>query len=185
MSKDGYTLVEMLAALAILGLAFGGLVESGRVIGALQRDATASARAVLAKTSAAGRLDGLLRDAGPFFSDDASGFDGAPTRFSFECDQGRCGGRIETGREGSHFVSFEGARDGVPIRLGGRPSFRYADDSPRTSYWPQGPFPRTVLRSVTIADERANETIAAYRLDTDEPPSCVFDVVSQACRRPQ
>lgn len=42
MNDDGYTLAEALAAMLILGLAMGGLVEGARVIGRLQTPIVAS-----------------------------------------------------------------------------------------------------------------------------------------------
>ena len=42
MNDDGYTLAEALAAMLILGLTMGGLVEGARVIGRMQTPIVAS-----------------------------------------------------------------------------------------------------------------------------------------------
>jgi prepilin-type N-terminal cleavage/methylation domain-containing protein len=184
MSEDGYTLVEMLAALAIIGLAFGGLVESGRVIGQLQVSALGAVHDLAERGAASRALRNLLSDAGPFLSDGVGGLDGQASGFSFDCGEAaRCGARLETGRAGSWLVTFENAQPLARARIPDGETFRYGDETGDASAWPSSGTKVVALRSIVITDDSdPAKALASVKLVTDEPAGCIFDVVSQACR---
>jgi prepilin-type N-terminal cleavage/methylation domain-containing protein len=185
MNDEGYTLVEMLVALAIISLAFGGLVESGRLVGRLQSNALHSAHELASDATASRALRDVLQDAGPFLSDGVGGFVGDASRFSFDCGAAaRCGARIELGRRGVRLVTFEDNRVLAQAAVPDAAAFRYIDDVGDATAWPLPDRKVSPLRDIALfGDRNGRDALASIKLPADEPLGCVFDVVSQICRR--
>jgi prepilin-type N-terminal cleavage/methylation domain-containing protein len=183
-NDDGYTLVEMLAALAIIGLAFGGLLETTRVLGhaqgaALSMEADAWDRGIAERAVAR-----LVADGGPFLAHGAGGFTGGPQGFSFDCNAGeRCGVAVEAGTQGTVLDVLAGGRRVVAVRLPGGAHLVYADASGSSDNWPlDNTSPRALSSIALLASDIGTGPFAAWAVPVEEPPGCVFDVVAQACR---
>jgi prepilin-type N-terminal cleavage/methylation domain-containing protein len=186
--EQGYTLVEMLAAMAILGLAIGGLAESVHAIGRAQAHAAAALREDQALGQARRSLERLLAAAGPFRADDPDAFDGGGRQLSFACGQARCAARLN----GSvlRVRGEAGAGADVPLPEGRRARFLYVDSRGRTSEaWPS-PDPARLDRpsrlaavSIVAAGGPAAPALATAALLVDEPVDCAFDAVGGDCRK--
>lgn len=186
MSDDGYTLAEVLAALVILGLAFGGLAEGARVIGGMQTAATRDAHGAAAERSADEALGRLVEQHGPFISDGRGGFTGLPTNFSFDCDNGsRCGAEVTTNLDGAWLtVLQDAARRRIRLPSDAAPRFSYIDANGASPQWPvtEGR-PRTLKAIVLQSHSEPTASLAVARLWVDESANCVFDSIAQDCRR--
>jgi prepilin-type N-terminal cleavage/methylation domain-containing protein len=187
MSDDGYTLVEMLAALAIVALAMAGLAEGARTIGRIEASATRTIGHDQALARAERGLARVFAGAGPFKSDDRNGLAGGSTNLTFVCGSGaQCAaGLIDQG--GDEVLTLSGA-DGWTdaVRLPGvrQARFTYGDGRSRLDDWPPGGSRRERLRSVAIVATSASEPspIVAVRLWAEQAADCQFDPVIADCR---
>lgn len=181
MRDDGYTVAEMLVAVAIIGLAFGGMFEAARTLGAFLRAATGGAAHVQARTAIARTLDVAVAGNWPFFSNQG-GFVGDADHFAFACSAGSCGATIA--RDGPRIVLVARRGDERPMaaRLPEGAAFRYADVTGETDAWPPTSLPPRRLAAISIVTDAGHEPLATERLAIDEPPNCVFDPIAQACR---
>ena len=183
MSEDGYTLLEMLAALMIIGLAFSGLSESAQVLGRMQSDAGRTANRARSGASVQRAMSRLMIDRGPFLSTSAERFSGGPGQFTFDCGAGQCGARVQrTGAVARLVISREGGLvSSEAISPGAH--FVYVDAQGPAAFWPATVGPPEALRSISLVDDAKNGfPVATVKLSIDEAPGCVFDIVAQACR---
>ena len=191
MSGDGgYTLVEMLAALAILGLAMAGLAESLNAIRTIQG---AAVRAIGGdRTLARAELDltRLFDGTGPFRSGDTNpGLTGSATRLDFDCAaKTRCGAQIVNGGGDVDLVveGRNGWTDTVPLTGVRDARFLYDDGPDRLGAWPLPPDHHGNLSAVAVlARGPAGETpVAAARLWIQQVSNCAFDPIIEDCRTP-
>ncbi len=181
--EDGYTLVEMLAALAILGLAMTGLAES---MNAIRLTQGAAARAIGGDQTLAraGRgLSRVLDGQGPFRSGDgARGLTGQATAFGYVCGKARCGARLTAAGTGALLVLSgpNGWSDTAPLPGVRTARFVYDDGPERLDVWPPAPDHSGVLRSVTILADDA--PVASTRLWIQQAAACAFDSITADCR---
>lgn len=182
MNDDGYTLTEMLAALAILGLAMGGL---GLVVSLMARQQLTANRAHmrLVDDRAADRalthwLAGL----------DAETLNGDGRSLSASCGLATCSARLEI--DGARAVLILKARSGPARRFRLRQRdvrFAYADRQGDLAAWPrtdgvdQGGS-ENVLRTVRLAASDVAVPSAVARVWVREPRDCQFDAIIGACR---
>ncbi|MGA0601540.1 type II secretion system protein [Caulobacter sp. KR2-114] len=180
MSEAGYTLVEMLAAVAMLGLAFAGLTAGARVIGATDLRANGAAEQAARSLRVQNALDDLMAHQGPFLSDGRGGLNGSPAGFQFDCAAGACGAHLESSADGSWLVVREGAaskRYAAP--QGG--VFAYIDATGSNPTWPVNETRPQALTAIALTAS-GSQPVAAVRLWTEEPKDCVFDAIAQGCR---
>ena len=184
MSEAGFTLAEMLAALAILGLTVAGLTDGTRVIGRLQAKATGAAQAAAADRRAEAALDSLLSGQGPFVSDGRGDLRGDASSFAFDCAAGRCGAAIVKDQDRAWLVVHRGGQQHRTVLAAPGAAFSYADSEGSASLWPSGsPRPQALTAVLLRASERGGErTLAAAHLWIEEPRNCVFDAIAQGCR---
>jgi hypothetical protein len=187
MKDDGYTLVEALAALFMIGLAIGGLIEGVHVLGRLQAAATGSVRDGRNLRQANQGLARLLARGGPFLSDGKT-LTGDASEMNFPCGQGpECSARlVESG--GALEVLEDGAVVGR-YRLAGATGaqFVYGGATAEGAIWPPSGATlagRQALRSVAIVEPTRTgaEPLAYVRLWSEQAQDCQFDVISQDCR---
>ena len=180
MNDGGYTLVEMLAAVSILGLAFGGLAESASIMGRLQRHATLEAQAAAHESVLQNSLSLLLRGAGPFPGNGS--FVGQPAAFEFTRDGSACRAAIDAKGAAAELKMTCAAltsTTAVPASA----AFRYADTDDVGPDWPTAGKPDLLLKSVSLIDTRnGDRPLATTLISVDEPATCLFDVVAQQCR---
>lgn len=181
MSDDGYTLAEMLAALAILGMAVGGL---GLVTSLIARQQLAAHRISirLAEERAADRALGLwLADQDP------ASLSGDDRRLSATCGPATCTARLEADKQRTVLV-LQG-RSGAARRLRLRQPrlrFEYSDGLGQVAVWPrsggdEGGAKALAPQAIMLA--AANDApLAVARVWPREPRDCQFDAIAGACR---
>lgn len=183
MSDEGYTLVEMLAALLIIGLAVGGLSQAMRVIGLTQ---SATARAISEereRQTIDRRLEGLVAQRGPFISDETDGAAGRQDEFTFDCGRASpCSIRLSAGGKGERVAIGPAAptvlakADDLVLVYGGE---RTLSDT-----WPPANSQQQTLHWLALVGGPQDQPspVAVARLWREEAPDCVFDLIAQACR---
>ena len=187
MSEDGYTLVEMLAALAILGLALAGMAES---VHALMLVQTSSARSISdrAATDRVRRgLVHLVAGQGPFRSKDVSGLSGDRTALGFDCGDGaKCGARLSASGPGARLDLWGpgGWRDAVRLHVPGGARFAYGDADGFSEGWPPATTRTRRLTAIAVVSVTGGEPIALVRLWRDQGLDCQFDPILEDCREP-
>jgi prepilin-type N-terminal cleavage/methylation domain-containing protein len=183
MTDDGYTLAEMLAALAILGMAMGGL---GLVANLIARQQLAASRihTRLVDDRAADRALGLW-----LTEQDAATLAGDDRRLSATCGDAVCSARLETDK--SRTVLVLQGRSGPARRLRLRQRdvrFGYTDGLGETAAWPRpgeaaANDPRPAApRAVLLGVRGRAAPLAVARVWTREPRDCQFDAIVGACR---
>lgn len=185
--QDGYTLVEALAALVMVGLAVGGLMQASRVIRVLFDDGERRRIEIAPEQAAAWRLGQLLWDQGPFHSDDPKGFDGDSQAFQFECGDAVCGATLTSDASGTRLDTRDASGHSVSVFMprlrharfvyGGAFSFR--------ERWPSSDANNSFdfLRTLAIVSSTDNSDfpIAQVRLWKEYSPNCRFDPVNGRC----
>ncbi len=186
MNQDGYTLAETLAALAMIGLAIGGLTAGVRVIGLNQAAATRHLADGHSLGGAEQVLSRLFAGQGPFQSSDAGGLRADGRRLSFTCaDASPCSASLDSGGLGERLSVVKGRETEVAILPGVRSArFAYAGTQTLARVWPPASKDPEDLRSVLILDgSGANEVpIVIARLWREQPVTCAFDPIRQNCR---
>lgn len=180
MNEDGYTLAEVLAAMLILGLAVGGLVEGSRIIGRMQAPVITTRRddQVLrrAELSVAGLLK--LRSGGDqTLTGDAHGL-------QFTCGTRTCGLALTPdGKKLSLSVRRGEVAQTFPLPHAGKISLVYLARDGRFDRWPQ-PDSKRVLDGVMIVETSARGELALVvaRSWIEHPKTCEFDMIARGCR---
>lgn len=181
MTDDGYTLAEMLAALAILGMAMGGL---GLVTSLIARQQLAANRVSvrLMEDRAAERALTLW-----LAEQDAATLAGDDQKLSAACGPAACTARLQP--EGRRTVLILQALSGSARRLRlHRPDVRfgYRDGRGEVVVWPRtdsddGDVKDVTPRAIVLAT--ANKTVLAVaRPWPRERRDCQFDAIAGACR---
>jgi prepilin-type N-terminal cleavage/methylation domain-containing protein len=186
MGREGYTLVEMLVALVILSLALGGLFQAVHVIGRIQDAARRSITLSRLEGSPQPRLDWLLNDQGPFFSDAPDGFTGSSSTFSFPCSGAFCSARINTLGPPDRLEIARGGlgRFGEALSSAGRAAFQYVGEQTLSETWPPPKVRGERLVRIVLLDHRPNGVapLASVRLWRAAPRDCSYDPIALACR---
>lgn len=180
MNDEGYTLAEMLAALAILGMAVGGL---GLVTSLIARQQLAANRVSvrLMEDRAAERALTLW-----LAEQDATTLTGDDRTLSASCGPAACTARLQP--EGRRTVLILQARSGSARRLRlHRRDVRFGyRDRGEVVVWPRtdgddGDVKDVAPRAIVLAT--ANKTVLAVaRPWPREPRDCQFDAIAGACR---
>jgi prepilin-type N-terminal cleavage/methylation domain-containing protein len=183
MNEDGYTLVEMLAALAIIGLAMAGLAESARALRLLQQGVLRSVQAQQAGERAGRDLQRLFASQGPFRSKNAAGLSGGRAKLEFPCaGGGSCGARLTTnGGTARLELAGDGWRDVLALPASSA-SFVYVDAEGGAQDWPPSTSAPPTLVALAVIATRGAQPIAQVRLWRDEAFDCQFDPIAVDCR---
>ena len=187
MSEGGYTLAETLAALLIIGLAFGGLTEGVQVIGLVQSATARTTADISSRWAAQDAMNQLLNRRGPFRSDDPKTFIGGATRFSFDCGESRaCGAGITTAGGVTRLVVDDTAGDAtaIPLPQVSSASFSYGDAINLNENWPPAPGERRLLKSVFLMGQSPTGAVplVATRIWREHEAGCRFDPIAEDCR---
>lgn len=185
MSDDGYTLAEMLAALAILGMAMGGLGVVASLV-ARQQLAANRIHLRLVDDRAADRALTLWLD-----QQDAGTLNGDARGLSATCGPATCEARLAADRKRT--VLILRGRSGSARRLRLRHSdvrFSYVGDQGVVSAWPRtdvsvgevGEVGGGAPRAVLLTAVGATAPLAVARAWGREARDCQFDAIIRACR---
>jgi hypothetical protein len=187
MSQEGYTASEALAALAILGLAIGGLTTSISLIGTGQLKAQSYLRQSALQRSANTRLERLLQPEAPFRSDEGSRLSGDGTGFEFQCGKARCA--VQLREDALVTRDASGAERALPLPKAEDPTIVYLGSYSQSDVWPPALAPPPApswqaLRAVMIKSGGgdSDRTLVVARLWQEQRPDCEYDVVIQDCR---
>jgi prepilin-type N-terminal cleavage/methylation domain-containing protein len=182
----GYTLAEMLVALAVLGMAIGGLAAGARVI---DRSIAAGARATERMHAAQAvdqALEAVLKGKGPFSSEEAAGFVGDAAGFSFNCGEAApCGASVDRASPGPELVISHGSqRTAYPLAGVEAAHFLYLGYDTRGEHWPPPKGVRDTLQAVALVGGKdgADLPIVSISLWKDEDLRCTFDPIDGMCR---
>lgn len=183
MSDAGYTLVETLAALAMIGLALGGLAVSVGVLGKGQRATNEAVADLQASRRAELLLSDALQRGAPFRSADVGALVGDGASMEFACGDAKpCRADLRTGDKGLslHLETADGAKD-LPLRQAGPAHFQYGGVQDIGDVWPPASGARQALQGVSL-NRADGAPILSVRLWVEQPETCVFDTVIQDCR---
>lgn len=176
MNRDaGYTLVEMMAALAVIGLAFGGLAAGSHILMRQQRNAALRVATSEELSAAQASLDSAL---GTMKRNDIVLAEAR--RIEITCAIGeRCGapdagGIVAVTRTGADYVAVTATR-------GYR--FDYQTTAGPAARWGAGSRDDLVAVSLTADKPRATP-LAVFRLRQEQAFRCEYDVVVASCRAP-
>ena len=184
MSDGGYTLVEMLAAMAILSLAIGGIAESAHVISLLQRAAARSVRQGQSLAYAQRRFQRLFEGQGPFRSFDAAGLVGSDEQLSFPCGTPRpCRARLANSPDGAVLtLETPGGPSAVPLAGLRDVHFRYGDTDGGRGTWPPGDRAARTLTSISVVTRSTSVPVLAAKVWREQSVDCAFDLIMADCR---
>lgn len=184
MSRAGYTAPEALAALAMIGLAIGGLTTSLTLIGAHQSRAQALLTQSTRQREASLQLATLLSQAGALRSDRPERLTGSPQRFQIACGAEVCSAELLDGRLVT--TNAAGRARTAPLPSGADPAFEYVTISQVSPTWPprlEPEEPWQVLRAVTIrARDKGGQTLAWAMAWRHQRYDCEYDPVIEDCR---
>ena len=185
-STEGYTLVEMLAALAIIGFAFGGLLESLNAIRLAQAGAVRGVSEAQSLARAKRDFARLFDGQGPFGSDARPGLAGDRAGLTFDCGGTRpCSAKVSPEGDGSRLELHgpSGWSDTAVLPGLRDAKFVYTDADGQLEAWPASVKRRRLASVVLTAGDPAKPaTIASTRLWLDETPDCQFDPIAADCR---
>ncbi len=184
MSEGGYTAADALSALAIVGLAMGGLTTGLHVMGQTERAVATSVTTGVEMRQARAALERLVGEGGPFRSDTVDGFEGDSAAFSFPCGATRCS--AETTATGVRILTPESAQV-VALRSKGPLEFSYVGGEGPSPVWPPAPLSPPApswqpLQAIIVRDGELNRPLASVRIHVTQAADCDFDVVTQDCR---
>lgn len=185
--QDGYTASEALAALAILGLAIGGLTTSMGLIGAGQDKARERLEQSVLERAADQKLERLLAIDAPYRSDQTRHLVGDGVSLEFDCGAARCSARIEEGQ--LTFLDSAGRRTSMKLPSGSSPRFVYVGAYSSSDKWPPAPMLPPApswqnLSAVMIHSriEGRDKPLVLAKVWRQQRADCEYDVVIQDCR---
>jgi prepilin-type N-terminal cleavage/methylation domain-containing protein len=181
MSDDGYTLAEMLAALAILGMAMGGLGLVASLIARQQLNSTRISTRLVDDRAADRALAVWLVE------QDAETLSGDNRGLSATCGTATCTVRLQAERRRTVLV-LQGRSGSRRVRLR-QPDvrFSYLDRRGAVAAWPRSvamgegvhdAAPRAILLSAASPAI----PVAVARVWSYEARDCQFDAIAGACR---
>ena len=179
---DGYTLTEMLAALLIIGLTTGGLVEGGYAISRLQATSAKRVQAFTAARSTQARFAALMDGRGPFRS--AGSFDGEGETFSFACGEHTCGASLEDAGAVTTLQLRTPAVVDVHLANALSPRFAYVGSGPAQDTWPPRHGEPQRLKAILLLSggPGREHALASAPVWRQEEAACRFDAIAKDCR---
>jgi hypothetical protein len=180
MNDDGYTLAEALAAMLILGLAMGGLIEGARVIGRMQTPIVASRADEKALRRAETGLAAFLKLRG---GGDRS-LAGSAQGFTFDCPAENCGLSLTRNGGKTTLILRRGeVAQTFPLPHAGKISLVYMARDGRFDRWPP-PGPARDLTGIMVVGTTAQGELplVVARSWIEHPKACEFDMIAKGCR---
>jgi len=188
MKQDGYTAIEALVALAVIGMAIGGLATSMSVIGKGQANAQALLREAGQVRATHMALAKLVIPEAPFRSDDLADFVGDAEGFELRCGPRRCSASIKHGE--LRIVDASGAALTRKLPKAAELRFRYVGSVGDNASWPPEetapPAPTwQPLRAIVVESDvgQAWRPLTVVQVWSQQRYDCEFDTVIQDCRK--
>jgi len=187
MSEAGYTLTETLAAMAVIGLAMGGLSLGMQVLGGQQGAVGATVLKAQEVRAAQAWLEGRLADHGPYRAHEAGRLAGTADTVAFDCGAAAdCVLSFEYHERGRRLKVFRGQGEPVSYRLPtrGPTRFVYRGAGEIELAWPPVGGTRQALRSISLLQGEPGREAAVFeaRVWTEQPLDCAYDPVIEDCR---
>jgi prepilin-type N-terminal cleavage/methylation domain-containing protein len=187
MTDAGYTLTETLAALAVLGMAVGGLSLGAQVIGPLQLSTSKVVRQLQSARSTQQKLEQLLAQGAPFSSQLPDQLSGDAAGFHFACGgPAPCTAQIVAGDKGDQLKIGSGpaSTNAVSLPLAGPAHFVYRGSKGPGDVWPPSDPARQALKSITLlrTTKQGDVTVIEAKVWAEQRAQCDFDSVMQDCR---
>ncbi len=138
MNEEGYTLIEVLVALMVIGLAMTAMTAAVNAIGRLQRTGAADAISLERAQAFSNGLDIVLAGQGPFASAGSLPMAGDAQGFSFACGRAQsCRARLAP-EAGGESLTFQGAGGVRRLAWRGKAklAFRYVGAKTTGDHWP-------------------------------------------------
>lgn len=181
--QAGYTATEALAALAILGLAVGGLTAGLHVLGKEQSAAGVALRHAAILRVGTQQMARVMGAYGPFRSDRPADLHGDSAGFTFVCGQRICGVRVE--KQTLVMTADDGVTRTSALPKAKSYAFSYLGPLGASDIWPAvlppPPAPQwEVLQAVRLTAD--DQPILTYRVWVAQRADCDFDAISQDCR---
>lgn len=181
MTDDGYTLAEMLAALAILGMAMGGLGLVASLIARQQLTSTRISTRLVDDRAADRALTAWLAE------QDAETLSGDDRGLSATCGTTTCTVRLEADRRRTVLV-LQGRSGSRRVRLR-QPDvrFSYLDRRGAVAAWPPAATTGEDIRdaaprAILLSAAKPARPLAVARVWAFEPRDCQFDAIAGTCR---
>jgi prepilin-type N-terminal cleavage/methylation domain-containing protein len=184
----GYTLSEMLAALAVIGLSVGGLSLGVQVIAPLQLSTSRAVSKLESTRAAQQRLEQWLARGAPFGSQQPDQLSGDATNLQFQCGEpAPCTAQILTAGATAQLKLTNGDSAATPSVLpltAAAASFRYHSAETEGQAWPPSDTTRQALRSVALLQttSQGDTAVLEARIWPEQHAICDFDPVMQDCR---
>ncbi|HEX4712062.1 hypothetical protein [Phenylobacterium sp.] len=187
MSDAGYTLSETLAAMAVLGMAIGGLTLGAQVVGSLQLSTSRSVSQLQSVRAAQAALEQMLARGAPFGSQQPDQFAGDAQGFRFACGAPQpCSAQILTAGKATQLKLGDGKTSaaGVGLPLSTPAHFIYRGAKTASTVWPPTDPTRQALRSVALLQTatQGETALIEARIWAEQSAQCAFDSVMQDCR---
>lgn len=185
MRRAGYTVVEVMAAVLILGIAFTALVQG---LGAIRRmQAKTVERMAQGRTAerAAAALNRFLAQPGLPSVALPDRLSGDAAALSAQCSAPPCALSLE-GRGPVMVSQVRGATARVALTGLRRPAFRYITTHGTYDHWPLAGAYQTRLTAIGLVEQSdaGASPVATVRLWSEQPQDCLFDSISAKCRSP-
>jgi len=189
MSDAGYTLVETLAAMAVVGLALGGLSLGMQVLGPSHLATSQAIAALDSARNAETRFEGLLARGAPYGSGSGAPLTGDGKALTFGCGRAKpCRAELAADGPALAFRIYDGQSD-TPVQTLRAPDgarLTYGGQWTTSAIWPPADPRRQALRSIALIKAAAADAppLIEARIWGEEPAVCAFDPVMQDCRAP-
>ncbi|MDZ4370980.1 MAG: prepilin-type N-terminal cleavage/methylation domain-containing protein [Phenylobacterium sp.] len=187
MNEAGYTLTEVLAAMAVIGMAAGGLSLSMQVLGAQQASVGGIVLKMQDVRAAEAWLTRRLAEHAPFRAQAAERLSGGAEGFRFDCDAAApCSAELEADA-GTTVLTLTGGHAVRRVRLPGDGQtvrFVYTGGGDLQTAWPPTDGGRRSLDSIALVQGEGPgaSPILGVRIHVEQTLDCVFDAVLGDCR---
>ena len=189
MKQDGFTLIEALGALLVIGLAFGGMAQATRVIGLFHSSTTRLLNDDRMIRKVQNMVDGLHTGSGPFSSNRPKALSGDERAFSFDCVSSvkRCSAKLTTDGRGVALALTDanGNRRVRPLGAVRSARFEYLSQDYAGPVWPPASVSQAQnLAAIAILGTSGGSEVplVVSHVWTEQEAECVFDAISGACR---
>lgn len=186
MRRQGYTVVEVLAALLILSLTMAALFQGGWAIRRAQAQTAQRIDAGRAGDAARSALVRFLALPGAAGSPLPGRLSGNAAQLSLQCQAGPCVLSLVSDARGARLVAEQAAGRTERALTGLRqPAFRYLTTEGEFGLWPVSADSGGRLVAIALVDDAAGAfPVATVRLWSQQPRDCMFDSISAQCQSP-